>query len=400
MCSLMSWLDSSSSTARHELRHVVLREPDPETGKTKPVWHSGFPSLSEAKAFRDNRRAEVRTGKSVLRNVKTLGEYLLEWLPAHAATKQLKPSTIESYDEQIRTYLIPRLGHVRLQSLTAADIEAFYVDLLAGGGKAGRPLSPRTVQLTGTILKMALDKAVKVYKLIPSNPAVDVALPKPGVTVKKDVWKPQEMKAIMDAAANHRLWAYFVIAAASGARRGEVLGLRWKDVDFSTQTLTFSRNLVALRGKVVEGTLKNGLEKTVKIDPASLDVLQTHRRRQAAERLACPDWLDDDFVFTTTYGRPIHPRNINRVWKSIMASAGVRYFKPHTLRHTQATILLAAGVPLHVVAKRLGHKDAMVTATVYARSTDDQDDSTAIVYANWLQGGSVTDENAAIEGGR
>lgn len=133
---------------------------------------------------------------------------------------------------------------------------------------------------------------------------------------------------------------------------------------------------------MIEGTLKNGFEKTVKIDPASLEVLQTHRRRQAAERLACPDWLDDDFVFTTTYGRPIHPRNINRVWKSIMASAGVRYFKPHTLRHHQATILLAAGVPLHVVAKRLGHKDAMVTATVYAQSTDDQDDSTALVFAN------------------
>jgi len=373
--------------------YVVVREPDPVTGKTKPVWRSGFTTLGEAKAFRDSQRSDVREGRSVVKRAKTVGEYLLEWLPSHAASRGLKPSTVETYNEQITVYLIPRIGHIQLQALTATDVENCYLDLLASGGRDGQPLSSRTVRLTGTVLRMALKKAVKTYKLISSSPANDVELPSVQDPEKPDAWSAEEMRSIMKASSQHRLWAYFVIAAASGARRGELLALRWHDIDLANRSLTFSKNLVALRGSLVEGTLKNGTKKVVIVDPVSLGVLQAHRRRQVQEQLVCPEWDADDRVFVNTAGRPIHPRNINRIWQSIMRQAGVRYFKPHTLRHTQATILLEAGVPLHVVAKRLGHKDALVTATVYAKVTAKQEDESSMVFGDWLQSGESTGDD-------
>jgi integrase len=378
--------------------YVVVREPDPLTSKTKPVWRSGFRSLGEAKAFRDSQRSDVREGRSVVKRAKTVGEYLLEWLPSHVASRGLKPSTVETYNEQITVYLIPRIGHIQLQALTATDVEKCYLDLLASGGRNGQPLSSRTVRLTGTVLRMALTKAVKTYKFISSSPADDVELPAVQDPEKPDAWNAEEMRSILKAASQHRLWAYFVIAAASGARRGELLALRWHDINLTNRSLTFSKNLVALRGSLVEGTLKNGTKKVVIVDPVSLGVLQSHRRRQAQEQLACPEWAGDDRVFVTAAGRPIHPRNINRIWQSIMKQAGVRYFKPHTLRHTQATILLEAGVPLHVVAKRLGHKDALVTATVYAKVTAKQEDESSMVFGDWLQSGESTDEDTCADG--
>lgn len=378
--------------------YVVVREPDPVTGKTKPIWRSGFTTLGEAKAFRDSKRSDVREGRSVVKRAKTVGEYLLEWLPSHVASHGLKPSTAETYSEQITVYLIPRIGHIQLQALTATDVDKCYLNLLASGGRSGQPLSPRTVRLTGTVLRMALTKAVKTYKLISSSPANDVELPKMHDPERPDAWSAEEMRSILKAASQHRLWAYFVIAAASGARRGELLALRWQDINLANRSLTFSKNLVALRGSLDEGTLKNGTKKVVIVDPVSLEVLQAHRRRQVQEQLACPQWDADDRVFVNTAGRPIHPRNINRIWQSIMKQAGVRYFKPHTLRHTQATILLEAGIPLHVVAKRLGHKDALVTATVYAKVTAKQEDQSSMVFGDWLKSCESTDEDTCAEG--
>ncbi len=289
-------------------------------------------------------------------------------------------------------YLIPKLGHFKLQEITPLDIENFYTEMLTSGGKTGNPLSARTVEFSATILRLALRKAVTVYKLIPSSPAADVDVPRPRAQ-SKETWSAAEMGAILRAAREHRLGALFVLAAATGARRGELLALRWANIDLTSRTVRFVANRVGLRRSVEEGTLKNDQEKTVTIDPVTAELLQAHRKRQAQERLACPDWQEGDYVFATSYGLPVHPRNLHRVWREIVKLAGVKYLKPHAMRHTHATLLLEAGVPLHVVAKRLGHKDAMVTATVYAQVTPRQKDQAADTYESWLAGSA--DENGA-----
>ena len=368
---------------RGDRYYVGMREKDPVTGKSKLVWHSGFLTRQAAKEFRDERRMALRRNAVVTKSSVTVAQYMDDWMAAHFTTKQLKPSTQESYREQVEGYIKPRIGSVRLQDLTAAHVERLYADLLTEGGKGGRPLSPRTVELTGTILRMALKKAVTIYKLISSNPAADVDLPRPRKG-KQDTWNADEMRAIVKAAAEHPLGAMFILGAATGARRGELLGLRWSNVDFASRTVTFQHNRVGLRSSVQEGSLKNDEVKTVTVDEATMTILQLHRKKQAELRLASRTWDSGDYVFCNNDGSPLHPRTPHRVWQRIVAASGVKYLKPHAQRHTHATLLLEEGVPLHVVAKRLGHRDAMVTATIYAHVTPKQEDAAAGVYGAWL----------------
>lgn len=238
---------------------------------------------------------------------------------------------------------------------------------------------------------MALKKAVTIYKFIPSNPAADVDLPRPRKR-KQDTWNAEEMRAIVKTAAEHPLGAMFILGAATGARRGELLGLRWSNIDFAGRTVTFEHNRVGLRSSVQEGTLKNDEIKTVTVDPSTMVVMQLHRERQAELKIASREWHPLDYVFCNNDGSPLHPRTPNRIWQRIVEASGVKYLKPHAQRHTHATLLLEQGVPLHVVAQRLGHRDAMVTATIYAHVTPKQEDAAAGAYEAWLGDSDKADQ--------
>lgn len=352
-------------TRRGDSWYVVLREPDPATGRTKMVWHSGFDSEDEAKAFRDKRRVKLRSGRAVRKDTVTVGDYMDLWLPAHAATKDIKPSTVESYEDKINLHVKPRIGGTRLQLLTPAQVQGLYMDMLDAG------LSRRSVEMIGTILRMALKHAVIQYQFIESNPAENIPIPRPR---KKEVltWTTDEMRLILKAVSNDRYGALFYVQAMTGARRGEMIGLRWYDVDLDEGIIWFRVNRVRLRKGYSEGTLKGDQGKKVPIDEATITLLKAHRKRQAADKLKSRKWLDDQYVFANINGGPMNPSNLNRYWHAIVEKAKVRYQKPHALRHTHATLLLEAGEPLHVVAERLGHRDAMVTATIYAHVTPKQ----------------------------
>lgn len=359
---------------------VVIREADPATGKTKPVWTGGFETEALAKAFRDERRNALNRGQAVARDDVTVKEYLDLWLPAHIATKALKPSTAQGYRDYLDWYVVPRIGGMRLQDIRPVTVSKLYTGLLANGSRSGGPLSASTVQQVGTILKQALKHAVVIYQLLPNSPAADVPIPRPR-RKPQNVWTTEELQRILIALDSHPLGAYFRVAAATGARRGEVLALRWDDVDFEEKTLRFDTSIVAVGKDLIEGTLKNDLVKVVPVDDRTLEVLRHHRRDQLESRLASPVWAESDLVFCNRHGHVIHPRSLGGMWRKIVESAGVPYIKPHALRHTHATWLLEAGMPLHAVAQRLGHKDAMVTATVYAQVTPKQSRQGAELFA-------------------
>ena len=345
--------------------YVVLKERDDATGKSKAVWHSGFDSEDEAKAFRDKRRVKLRNGRAVRKDTLTVSDYMDLWLPAHAATKDLKPSTVESYEDKINLHIKTRMGGTRMQLLTPAQVQGLYMDMLGDG------LSRRSVEYTGTILRMALKHAVVQYQFIESNPAENIPVPRPR-KVEVLTWTTPEMRLILDAVSNDRYGALFYVQAMTGARRGELIGLRWYDVDLDEGIVWFRVNRVRLKRGYSEGTLKNDQGKKVSIDDATIALLKAHRKRQAADKLKSRKWLDDQYVFCNANGGPLNPSNLSRYWHAIVEKAGVRYQKPHALRHTHATLLLEAGEQLHVVAERLGHKDAMVTATIYAHVTPKQ----------------------------
>ena len=351
----------------------VVRVPDPSSGKTRPRWVGGFATASEAKAARDLARVSARRGSYVDRSSLTVGEYLGEWLAGHV---EVKPKTHLEYGKIIRLYLNPRIGPVRLQGLRPAEISRLYKDLLEGGGRGGAPLSPRSVEYTHAVLHRALSDAAREHQLITSNPAAVAKRPwkaarrDSGATRTSDmtVFDSQSLRRFLDAAAEHRLHAFFRLAAYTGARRGELLNLRWNDIDFTTGDVTLSGSVAVVGGQRIEGTTKSDRGRLVRVDAGTIAALRDHRRRQVEERLAASSlWRDDaDLVFRRQDGAALFPDTVSQLMPRFCQASGVPRLRLHDLRHTHATTLLLAGVAPHVVADRLGHRDATVTLRIYA----------------------------------
>lgn len=362
----------------------VLRVPDPVTGKTKPQWVGGFDSEKSAKLARDKARVLLATDTYVSPIKVTLGEYLTSWIEdVHAS--QLKPTTLYDYKRVINAYLIPGLGSIKLQDLRPSHIQAFYSDLLTVPNKSGKPLSPRTVEKTGAVLRKALNYAVNTDGVLNGNPAVKVPTPKGSGSIPTP-WSLSELMTFLETAQSHRLFFYFRLSAFTGARRGELLALRWSDFDGTSIQIKKSRtkagNEVVEQNSTKGGT--NG-QRRVPLDPETIELFKAHKKRQleeATKLMGLGAWNNTGYIFVREDGLPIDLHTPTHVFIKLSKRAGLRPIRLHDLRHLHATELLRLGEPLHVVAQRLGHRDAMVTATVYAHVTDQQAETASGRFAN------------------
>jgi integrase len=353
----------------------VIRVPDPATGVSKPRWVGGFDTEEAAKAARDEARVRARRGEYVNRSASTVADYLAEWVEAHAAT--VKPKTLAGYRHDIDHYIVPRIGRMRLQALRPAVISRLYRDLAEHGGRDGRALSATTVSHIHRTLRKALADAVDVEQLLAANPAARSKRPRSRAAEPVQVWTVQQLAAFLATARSHRLFAFYRLAAYTGARRGELLHLRWTSVNLNAAEVTFSGSTAVVRRQHVEGTTKGGRSRTVSLDRDTVAVLREHRRQQTEERLAAGSaWNDNDgLVFTSRWGEPLYPDTVTALMtkliyrhnESATPPAGpLPHARLHDLRHLHATTLLLAGVPVHVVAARLGHADPAVTLRVYS----------------------------------
>ena len=353
----------------------VIRVPDPATGASKPKWVGGFETEEAAKAARDEARIRARRGKYVNRSVSTVADYLAEWLETHASA--VKPKTLAGYRHDIEHYIVPCIGRMRLQALRPAVLSKFYRDLAEHGGQDGRPLSAWTVSHVHRTLRKALADAVHVEQLLAVNPAERSKLPRDRGTEPSRVWTTEQLDIFLVTARSHRLYAFYRLAAYTGARRGELLYLRWQAVDLENAEVTFGGSTAVIRGKRVEGTTKGGRSRVVSIDRETVTILREHRCRQEEERQAAgPAWNDHDgLVFATKWGEALYPDTVtwlmSKLTNAYNKSAPVPgqvlpHARLHDLRHLHATTLLLAGVPVHVVAARLGHADPAVTLRVYS----------------------------------
>ncbi|MFD0773763.1 tyrosine-type recombinase/integrase [Streptomonospora algeriensis] len=377
----------------------VIRVTDPETGVSKPKWVGGFATEEDAKAARDEARVKARRGEYVDRNSITVAEYMAEWIEAHGV--EIKPKTLYMYRYLINRYILPRLGGTRLQAVRPATVTKFYREISATGGKGGKGLSPRTVEYVHAVLRKAFRDAVEVEQILPSNPVERAKRPRKRRSEPAAVWTPAQLRVFLtEVASYHRLHAFFHVAAYTGARRGELLNLRWSDVDLEAGELRISGSASFIDGQRVEGTTKSGRARTVAIDAATVAVLKGHRAMQAADRDAAgEEWRGDGkHVFTTGWGEPIHPDTVSSLMSILIrrynnppAGKGEQPAEPlpparlHDLRHIHATTLLLAGVPVHVVAARLGHADPSITLRVYAHVIDEQVATVADTFADILR---------------
>ena len=359
----------------------VIRVPDPITGKTKPAWFGGFDTAINAKLARDKARVAVGQRDYIAPTKLTVGEYLTAWIDAHA--RKIKPTTLNRYRELIKDYLVPRLGSIKLQELKPLHIEQFYNSMAEQVGVAGKHLAPRTARQAGAILKTAFKQAVEVENLITINPATRVKLPKSN-SVTPTPYNFSELKQFLEVARSHRLYFYFRLSAFTGARRGELLALKWADFDGKTINLTKNRTNVG--NEVIEqNTTKGGNngQRRVPLDNETIEQFKEHRKRQLSERMALGEyWQDTGYVFIQDNGLPLYTSTVSDLYRKLIKKAGLRHNRLHDLRHAHATELLRLGEPLHVVANRLGHRDAMVTATIYAHVSSEQAETASERFAS------------------
>ena len=271
----------------------------------------------------------------------------------------MAPSAADNYRNVVVHHIVPTLGATKVAKLTPADVDRLMSAKLDAG------LSVSTVRRIRAVLAQALDQGVRWGSV-----ARNVASLTRGPRVTRQEGRtltPEQARSLLETLHGHRNEALYALMLSTGLRRGEALGLRWDDVDLDAGTVSVRRQLKREGGSLVTADTKTARSRrSVNLPEQMVVTLRRHRAAQAAERLALGDaWVDSGFVFTTTIGTPIDPRNLYREFQKICRAAGLGDWHPHELRHSAASLMLAQGVKLQVVSEVLGHSSIRMTADVY-----------------------------------
>jgi integrase len=335
------------------------------------VTESGFKRLSEAADWLAEQRVKLNIG-GINDSSQTFREYLKWWLARKK--DKLSPKTHERY-QSLEEHANRALGDVPLSSITAMALEDLYSDLRLR-------LSARTVRHVHGMVHAALNGAIK-YKLLRFNPADGCEL-ETVVQTEAPSLDPDEVAAFMTKADGSWVGVLIRLGADTGARRGELLGLKWPDLNETTGVLRIARAIVQVKGKIKEKETKGKRTRPVTLSPNVLACLRMHREQQLSIREQFGDaYADLDLIFADYEKRPgwyLLPSSVSRACVRIGKKAGLSKSGLHILRHSNASILLSNGVPLPVVSKRLGHADVYTTAKIYSHALPRDEKAAAAIW--------------------
>ncbi len=363
----------------------------------------GFETKAAALDAMAELQGDASTGGIVDSSAHTVESYLRQWLVTYRS--QVKGTTYASAESHVRIYIVPALGSIPLQALDRGAVKAFYAELGRNGAARGRKirdedgnvvaidrtLSQVTVHNVHLTLHRALGDAVD-DKLLKANPVATSgrgkAAHKAPPLTEVTSWAAEELQVFLEVARPERLFALWRLAAYTGMRRGELCGLRWRHLDLDAATVTVVRQrLNGADGKIVEVEYgKSGRSRrTVDLDPETVQEMREYRSRYLEHRalLGLGRPALNDLVFVGEMGQPLHPDVATQQFDRIVVGlAGqVQRITLHGLRHTHATLMLAAGVPLHVVSRRIGHSSEAFTAQRYAHVLPQQGAAAAAAFA-------------------
>jgi len=342
---------------------------DPDTGKWKQVTRRGFSTAAEAgrarQTFLDEHEAKPPSPISGLSVTALVTRYLDEC----AATDHLGPKSLFDYRHYLDDYITPWIGSVLVRDVDAEVIATWQITLATKGAKkTGRGLSPNTIRLARAPLSGAFAQAVTMGPL-PANALLTVPRPKTRETVPKH-WSPEQAREFLALHEGDRLYPVWAFLLGSGLRIGELVFLRWPNVDLDNGLVRINEFATVLGYDVHRsGGKSNDAIRTIDLDTRLIDVLRHQRLRQAQEQLAATSFIESEYVFTKAGGGPYHPQYLSRLLGRISSELGLPRLTAHGLRHTSATLMLASGVPPKVAAERLGHADPTLFSNLYSHVT-------------------------------
>jgi integrase len=348
---------------------IILDVRDSQTGKRKRRWHSFAGTKREAQVECARLITEIESGAAVNPSRIMLSEFLdrfaRDWVAIHTTA-----ASAQRYKLSL-AYARQHLGNRRLQEVRPADLAAFYATL-------SRSLAPRTVRHAHLVLHKALAQA-KLWGLLRDNPA-DLAKPPPVPEGEISILQPSQVRDLLDRLKGHRLFMLAALALATGMRRNEALGLRWRDLDLDAGRLTIEQALEQANGIVRTKSPKTRAgRRTISLPPSIVTELRAHWAAQQEQRMALGLGRSpaDGFVLAAIDGGPQRPDPISKAWGEAMDKIGLPQVTLHSLRHTHASMLIASGMDILTISRRLGHATPAITLNVYGHLVAGTDDRAA-----------------------
>jgi integrase len=362
-------------------------------GQTRQVTRGPFPRKKDAENWLKDELQRVREGRPTLPSKITVAELLAEWLAARKPS--LEPNTFREYDRIAEHRIKPLIGHHKVRDLRPGHVSKMFDELRKPGGnrrgRQDRGLSETSLQHTHTVLRSAIEHAIR-QRVVTYNVMDDVDRPRRD-RKRMRVWSAAELAAFLDHAASDRLFPLLRLASHSGARRSELLGLRWTDVDLEAGSISVASRRTRVGYQMVErpGTKTVAGSRVIDLDPDTTAILRRWRDTQDAERsawgVAC---VTSGYVFTNEDGSAVHADHVANRFERLVAGAKVPSIRFHDVRHTHATLLLRAKVPVHVVAQRLGHASPALTLSIYSHVLPRQQSEAAADFAKLVVRSSAT----------
>lgn len=338
----------------------------------------GFKTKKEAHAAMVEAENALNKGTYVEPSKMTVADFMQSWLGSkkHSVGK----TTYENYERPTRLHIVPFLGKIELFELTEEDCLKFVHHL-----RVEKEFMSRTVKDYFKVLRAALDWGV-LKGMIAKNVTRLIDMPK----VEKQeiqVWDADQVRAFDAQISKHREYVAFLLAYAAGLREGEILGARWKDLDFEEKTLSIVQTLSHDGKELSAGAKTDSGSRLVSLDDKTIAELKRRKRMVAAEKLhAGAAYQDNDLIVCTSIGTPILPRNLLRTFYRVRDAAGLPEITIHDLRHTHATLLLKQGVHPKIVSERLGHASIKITLDLYSHILPNMQKETADQFGKKLFG--------------
>lgn len=358
---------------------VVDLGKDPETGKRQQKWFSGFKTKRDAEKALVEKLNELNRGEYVEPSKMSFETLIRSWIEDRVR-HSVSQKTYDTYKYLSEKHVIPGIGRIPLNNLNPIHLQKFYSDLL------GKGLSPTSVRRIHQVCRSSLKWAQQI-KLIPKNPAESVSPPKKSSPEMK-IWSVEEVEKFLECARGERFYTLFLLALHTGLRQGELLGLRWSDINFE-QGVVYVRRAVQRNSKglvIKEEPKTSKSRRSVYVSPSVVEELKRHRRRVKEEMMKIGR-TDVDLVFPNQLGNIQEPRKVIQHFHRLIERAGVPKIRFHDLRHTHASLLLQQGVHPKIVSERLGHSNISITLDIYSHSVPSLQKQASEVFDSLLKKG-------------